>query len=84
MRHRVVWRGLASALSALAAVLLVQPATVLACSVCYGDPESPMVKGAVWGVWALLGVVGIVQIGFAVFFFVYLPRRAKQLEMAKE
>lgn len=48
-----------------------------ACQVCFGNPESPMVQGALWGVWALLGVVLAVQLAFALFFFVYLRRRAK-------
>lgn len=48
-----------------------------ACSVCFGDPESDMVKGAMSGVWFMLGVVGMVQVSFALFFFVYLRKRAK-------
>ena len=48
-----------------------------ACSVCYGDPESPLAKGAVSGVWALLSAIAIVQVGLGYFFFVYLRRRAK-------
>ena len=48
-----------------------------ACSVCFGDPESDMVKGAMSGVWFMLGVVGMVQVSFALFFFVYLRKRAQ-------
>jgi hypothetical protein len=48
-----------------------------ACSVCFGDPESDMVKGAMSGVWFMLGVVGMVQVSFALFFFVYLRKRAR-------
>ena len=48
-----------------------------ACSVCFGDPESDMVKGAMSGVWFMLGIVAMVQISFAMFFFVYLRKRAK-------
>ena len=48
-----------------------------ACTVCFGDPESPMVKGAITGVWALIGAIAVVQGGLGYFFFVYLRRRAK-------
>jgi len=36
-----------------------------ACAVCFGDPESPMVKGAVAGVLVLVGVIAFVLIGVA-------------------
>ena len=36
-----------------------------------------MVKGAISGVWFLLGTVLLVQLSFALFFFVYLRNRAK-------
>ena len=39
--------------------------TALACSVCYGDPNSPMTKGVEAGVLVLLGVVGTVLTGLA-------------------
>ena len=40
----------------LAAISIAQP--VIACSVCYGDPNSPMTKGVEAGVLVLLAVVG--------------------------
>ena len=43
-------------LSCLATVLSAQP--VIACSVCYGDPASPLTKGVEAGVLVLLAVVG--------------------------
>jgi hypothetical protein len=36
-----------------------------ACSTCFGDPESPMAKGAVVGVAVLLGVIVAVLGGVA-------------------
>jgi len=35
----------------------------LACAVCFGDPESPLTKGALMGVYVLLGVVSFVLAG---------------------
>ena len=37
--------------------------SVWACSVCFGDPESPMAKGVVAGVLVLVGVIGMVLLG---------------------
>ena len=55
--------------------LLDQPET-LACAVCYGGAEGPMIDAARWGVFLLFGLIGVVQIGFATF-FVKLWRRAR-------
>jgi hypothetical protein len=54
---------------------------MLGCTVCYGDPSSPLTKGAEAGVLVLAGVIGIVLLGFASL-FLYWMRRAKQLERA--
>ena len=61
----------------LAALLTAQPA--LACSVCYGDPNSAMSQGAQAGVLVLLGVVGVVLTGFASL-LIFWMRRAAHLE----
>jgi hypothetical protein len=47
-----------------------------ACSVCFGDPESPMTRGAVAGVMVLGGVVGFVLVCIAStsLYFVYRGR----------
>jgi hypothetical protein len=39
--------------------------TAHACSVCFGDPESDMVQGAIWGVATLVGVITFVLGGVA-------------------
>lgn len=31
-----------------------------ACSVCFGDPDSPMTHGVIMGIWVLIGVIGFV------------------------
>ena len=38
---------------------------VIACAVCFGDPESDMAKGAVAGIMVLAGFIGFVLIGVA-------------------
>ena len=40
-----------------------------ACSVCYGAPDEPAVKAAQAGILFLLGVVGFVLSGFALFMY---------------
>lgn len=57
-------------------LLLLSPRVADACSVCFGDPNAQMTKGAEQGVWFLLGVMVLVQIGFGIFFF-HLRRRAR-------
>ncbi len=64
-------------LACLGALLSAQPA--LACSVCYGDPNSAMSHGAQAGVLVLLGVVGTVLTGLASL-LIFWMRRAASLE----
>jgi len=45
--------------------LLAVPSAAQACSVCFGDPESPMMKGAAAGVYVMIGVIGFVLVGIA-------------------
>jgi hypothetical protein len=54
---------------------VLQPANVLACSVCYGDPDAPMTKGLTWAIVALVGVIGVVLSG-VVAFFVHAARKS--------
>ena len=62
----------------LGALLIAEPA--LACSVCYGDPDSGMAKGAKAGVLVLLGVVSMVLlwVGSLLLFW---RRRAANLDL---
>jgi len=53
--------------------------SVLACAVCFGDPNSKMTQGAIAGVLFLLGVIGCVLAGIAATIVVW-ARRAKKLE----
>ncbi len=59
----------------MVALLTAQP--VLACSVCYGDPNSAMSHGARAGVLVLLGVVGVVLLGLASMMIFWMRRAAK-------
>jgi hypothetical protein len=51
---------------------------LLACPVCFGADETPMIDGAKLGVLVLLAVLFAVQGGF-VGFFLYLRKRAKYI-----
>ena len=45
-------------------LILGHSGTAWACSVCYGDPESPLTKGALGGVIVLGGIVYTLLLGF--------------------
>ncbi|NBY19298.1 hypothetical protein EBQ74_03430 [bacterium] len=59
---------------ALLGWLLMRPETSLACSVCLGDPNSPMVKSVNAGVWFLLAVISTVLVGFGSLFLFWRKR----------
>ena len=60
------------ALAALLATLLIGAENAVACPVCFGDPESEMAQGAMWGIMVLgiviygvlMGMVGVVVTWF--------------------
>ena len=51
---------------------------VLACSVCFGDPTSPLTKGATVGVLFLMGVVAFILGWIATLAFLW-ARRARKI-----
>lgn len=55
----------------------------MACAVCYGNPNDPMVKGTNNGILFLLGVVGFLWIGFAALFISFWMR-ARALRRRRE
>jgi hypothetical protein len=55
--------------------LALSPSSLLACAACYGQSDSPMAQGMNWGIFSLLGVIGLVLGGVATF-FIYLARRS--------
>ena len=63
--------------------MLAAPRVALACPVCFGDNDSPMAVAMNMGILAMLIVVAGVLGAFATF-FIYLIRRANQLERSAE
>lgn len=64
------------------ALLVILASDAIACAVCFGDPNSSMVKGAEAGILVLLGVIGTLLlsiIGVIAFWAV----RAKRLSEAQ-
>ncbi len=59
------------------------PDAAAACSVCLGDPDSPMTVGVNNGILVLLGCVAFVQVGFFALFWSF-RNRAKRLERQRE
>ena len=66
-----------TAVTTAAAVVVFGSSSVLACPVCFGAEETPLIDGAKLGVLVMLGVLFAVQGAFLAF-FLYLRRRAKQ------
>jgi hypothetical protein len=67
----------------IAAVLLLAPAILSACPVCYGAPNSPMTKSSNNAIIFMLGIIGFVQVGFIAMFWSFW-RRAKELRRRRE
>jgi hypothetical protein len=70
---------LRSVLTTALVALLSSALPAAACSICFGDANSPITKSAEMGVWFLLAVILLVEGAFGVFFFVYFRRRARSL-----
>jgi hypothetical protein len=67
----------------IAIALLLTPAILSACPVCYGAPNSPMTKSSNNAIIFLLGVIGFVQIGFVAMFWSFW-RRAREMRRLRE
>ncbi len=74
MSHRRVTGIWLAVHTCLAILLGAQPA--LACSVCFGDPNSAMAQGVQAGALVLLGVVGTVLLGLASLLLFWMRRAA--------
>lgn len=64
-----------------AAIVSAAPADAWACATCFGNPDSPLAKGALAGVIVLFGFIGFVLFGVAgvsVFWF----HRSRHLPVA--
>ncbi len=64
-------------------VAILIPQILSACPVCFGDPNSAMVKGTNNGVFFLLGVIGFVQVGLGAMFVAFW-RRARALRARRD
>jgi|CXWL01.1.fsa_nt_gi hypothetical protein len=53
-----------------------------ACSVCFGDPNSPLTKSMGWGIWTLMGFIGFVLILLSVLFW-KIRQRIKKISTAQ-
>jgi hypothetical protein len=63
---------------AVALIIILLAPQVFACSVCYGAPGDPLVKGANNGIMFLLGIIGFVQIGFIAMFWSFWRKAREQ------
>lgn len=79
VHRRVLSRAMKGAGAAVCALVVsAAPRAVLACPVCYGNADAPIIDGARAGTLVLLGFVLFLQISFGSF-FLYLNRRAKAI-----
>lgn len=69
--------GLRRIAATAAAVTIGGSTSLLACPLCFGAEETPLIDGAKLGVLVMLGVLFVVQ-GAFVAFFLYLRKRARQ------
>lgn len=76
-------RAKTTALLVTAVIVAVFPTIAEACPVCYGDSDSAMAQGANNAVLFLLGVVLVVQVGFAALFYTFW-RRSTALRRRRE
>lgn len=57
------WRTQGLVLGLAVGVSLLAPEVVHACATCFGDPEAAMSQGLNKAILALLGFIGLVQVG---------------------
>jgi hypothetical protein len=72
--------------SLVAAFVVFTALDASACSVCYGNPESPLTKGMQAGIWVLLGCIFTLLSCFAGLFLYWMSRsrRLSALEFVGE
>lgn len=63
---------------AIALLIVAIAPAAFACPVCFGSPDDPMVKGVNNGIWVLLALVAVVQVGFAAMFWSFWRRAREQ------
>ena len=73
MRVGALHRLSAAAILIVLAMALA-PAPADACATCFGAADSSMTRGMNGGIMALLGVIGVVQVGFVALFGSFIVR----------
>lgn len=63
-------------------ILLTTPALARACTVCFGDPNSPLTTSVGWGIWVMIGFIGVVLALFGLL-FLNIRRRMKRISLVK-
>ena len=81
-RSPILARSFRTRLWAFGFLVILHPASLLACAACYGKSDSPMALGMNWGIFSLLGVV-VVVLSCVAGFFLYLARRSARLQLAR-
>jgi hypothetical protein len=76
MKTKSIDIGITRILTMAAAMVIGGSSSVLACPVCFGAAETPLIDGAKLGILVLLAITLAVQAAF-VGFFLYLRKRAK-------
>jgi hypothetical protein len=77
-------RARAIAIAAASAVITLLPfEPALACTVCFGDPNSSETRGLRGAILFLLLLVGLVQVGFVKLFWTF-RQRAKSIDQRKK
>jgi hypothetical protein len=76
MKTKSINLGIMRVLTMAAAMVVGGSSSVLACPVCFGAVETPLIDGAKLGILVLLAITLAVQAAF-VGFFLYLRKRAK-------
>ena len=61
-------------------LLLWVPSTALACEACFGAADAAATRGMNNAILFLLGVIGVVQVGFVAMFWEFRRRRRSVLE----
>ena len=70
--------GMVRVLATAVLVVIGGASSVLACPMCFGAEETPMIDGAKLGILVMIAITFAVQ-GAFVAFFIYLRRRAKRI-----
>jgi hypothetical protein len=76
MKTKSINLGITRVFTMAAAMVVGGSSSVLACPVCFGAAETPLIDGAKLGILVLLAITLAVQAAF-VGFFLYLRKRAK-------